>query len=54
MNLGEAVTRMTAGQLMTRVLHTVTPRSSVQEALQLMTGLYWDLGDQAAQLPRRR
>ena len=22
-------------------------------ALQLMTGLYWDLGEQAAQLPRR-
>lgn len=35
--MGEAVTRMTAGQLMTRVLHTVTPRSSVQEALQIMT-----------------
>ncbi|MBX3643587.1 MAG: M20 family metallopeptidase [Rubrivivax sp.] len=25
-----------------------------RQALQLMTGLYWDLGDQAAQLPRRR
>ncbi len=35
--MGEAVMRMTAGQLMTRVLHTVTPRSTVQEALQLMT-----------------
>lgn len=34
---GEAVMRMTAGQLMTRVLHTVTPQSAVQEALQLMT-----------------
>ncbi len=35
--MGEAVMRMTAGQLMTRVLHTVTPQSTVQEALQLMT-----------------
>ena len=35
--MGEAVTRMTAGQLMTRVLHTVTPKSTIQEALQLMT-----------------
>ncbi|MBX9751232.1 MAG: CBS domain-containing protein [Roseococcus sp.] len=35
--MGEAVSRMTAGQLMTRVLHTVTPHSSVQEALQTMT-----------------
>ena len=34
---GEATFRMTAGQLMTRVLHTVTPESSVQEGLQLMT-----------------
>jgi len=34
---GEAVARMTAGQLMTRVLHTVTPHSTIQEALQLMT-----------------
>lgn len=34
---GEAIFRMTAGQLMTRVLHTVTPDSSVQEGLQLMT-----------------
>jgi acetylornithine deacetylase/succinyl-diaminopimelate desuccinylase-like protein len=25
----------------------------VRQALQLMTGLFWDLGDQAAQLPRR-
>jgi len=24
-----------------------------REALQLMTGLFWDLGDQAATLPRR-
>ncbi|MBC7431069.1 MAG: CBS domain-containing protein [Rubritepida sp.] len=31
---GEATFRMTAGQLMTRVLHTVTPDSSVQEGLQ--------------------
>lgn len=35
--VGEAVMRMTAGQLMTRVLHTVTPTSTIQEALQLMT-----------------
>jgi CBS domain-containing protein len=35
--MGEAVTRMTAGQLMTRVLHTVTPKSTIQEALRLMT-----------------
>jgi CBS domain-containing protein len=28
---------MTAGQLMTRVLFTVSPRSTVQDALQLMT-----------------
>ena len=34
---GEAVMHMTAGQLMTRVLHTVTPQGTVQEALQLMT-----------------
>jgi acetylornithine deacetylase/succinyl-diaminopimelate desuccinylase-like protein len=26
----------------------------VREALQMMTGLWWDLGEQAAQLPRRR
>jgi acetylornithine deacetylase/succinyl-diaminopimelate desuccinylase-like protein len=26
----------------------------VRQALQLMTGLFWDLGDQAASLPRRR
>jgi hypothetical protein len=25
----------------------------VREALQLMTGLFWDLGEQAATLPRR-
>jgi len=25
----------------------------VQEALQLMTGLFWDLGEQASRLPRR-
>ena len=36
-SLGESVTRMTAGQLMTRVLFTVSPRSTVQDALQLMT-----------------
>ncbi|WP_245583929.1 CBS domain-containing protein [Rubritepida flocculans] len=35
--MGEAVMRMTAGQLMTRVLFTVTPASLVQDALQLMT-----------------
>lgn len=35
--MGEAVMRMTAGQLMTRVLHTVTPQSNIPEALQLMT-----------------
>ncbi len=34
---GEATFRMSAGQLMTRVLHTVTPESTVQEGLQLMT-----------------
>ncbi len=34
---GEATFRMSAGQLMTRVLHTVSPDSTVQEALQLMT-----------------
>ncbi len=28
---------MTAGQLMTRVLHTVTPRATVSEAMSLMT-----------------
>jgi CBS domain-containing protein len=36
-SMGEAVMRMTAGQLMTRVLFTVTPTSLVQDALQLMT-----------------
>ncbi|WP_207537669.1 CBS domain-containing protein [Sabulicella rubraurantiaca] len=36
-SLGEGVTRMTAGQLMTRVLFTVSPRSTVTDALQLMT-----------------
>ena len=36
-SLGEGVTRMTAGQLMTRVLFTVSPRSKVTDALQLMT-----------------
>jgi CBS domain-containing protein len=35
--LGEATMRMTAGQLMTRVLFTVSPESTVCEALQLMT-----------------
>jgi CBS domain-containing protein len=35
--MGESVMRMTAGQLMTRVLFTVTPASHVQDALQLMT-----------------
>ncbi|WP_424814639.1 CBS domain-containing protein [Roseococcus sp. YIM B11640] len=35
--VGEAVMNMTAGQLMTRVLHTVTPGSTVQEALRRMT-----------------
>ena len=35
--MGEAVMRMTAGQLMTRVLFTVSPASLVQDALQLMT-----------------
>lgn len=35
--LGEAVMRMTAGQLMTRVLFTAGPASTVQDALQLMT-----------------
>jgi len=35
--LGEATLRMTAGQLMTRVLFTVGPDSTVGEALQLMT-----------------
>jgi CBS domain-containing protein len=34
---GEAVTQITAGQLMTRVLHTVTPQSTIQEGLQMMT-----------------
>lgn len=36
-SLGEGVSRMTAGQLMTRVLFTVSPRSKVTDALQLMT-----------------
>jgi CBS domain-containing protein len=35
--MGEPVMQMTAGQLMTRVLHTVTPTSTVQYALQVMT-----------------
>ncbi|HEV7455792.1 MAG TPA: CBS domain-containing protein [Roseococcus sp.] len=35
--LGEAVMRMTAGQLMTRVLFTAGPASTIQDALQLMT-----------------
>lgn len=35
---GEATLRMTAGQLMTRVLYTLTPQSDVQEGLRLMTG----------------
>lgn len=35
--LGEAVMRMTAGLLMTRVLFTAGPASTVQDALQLMT-----------------
>jgi CBS domain-containing protein len=35
--LGESTMRMTAGQLMTRVLFTVSPQSTVCEALQLMT-----------------
>jgi CBS domain-containing protein len=34
---GEAALRMTAGQLMTRVLHTVTPRTHVVQALSMMT-----------------
>ncbi len=34
---GEATLRMTAGQLMTRVLYTLTPQSHVQEGLRLMT-----------------
>ncbi len=34
---GEATFRMSAGQLMTRVLHTMSPDSTVQEGLQLMT-----------------
>lgn len=34
---GEATFRMSAGQLMTRVLHTVTPDSTVQEGLRMMT-----------------
>jgi hypothetical protein len=28
--------------------------SAARQALQLMTGLFWDLGEQAAALPRRR
>lgn len=35
--VGEPVMRMTASQLMTRVLHTVTPSSTVQDALRMMT-----------------
>lgn len=35
--VGDGVMRMTAGQLMTRVLHTVTPGSTVQDALRMMT-----------------
>lgn len=35
--LGESTMRMTAGQLMTRVLFTVSPQSTVCEALQMMT-----------------
>lgn len=35
--LGEGTLRMTAGQLMTRVLFTVSPCSTVAEALQVMT-----------------
>lgn len=34
---GEAMLRMDAARLMTRVLHTVTPRTSVVEALGMMT-----------------
>ncbi len=34
---GEATLRMTAGQLMTRVLYTLTPQNDVQEGLRLMT-----------------
>ncbi len=34
---GEAVLRMTAGQLMTRVLYTLIPASTVHEGLQTMT-----------------
>ncbi|WP_160121807.1 CBS domain-containing protein [Rhodovarius lipocyclicus] len=34
---GEATLRMSAGQLMTRVLHTVTPETTVQDALRVMT-----------------
>jgi CBS domain-containing protein len=34
---GEATLHMTAGQIMTRVLHTVTPRTHVVEALAMMT-----------------
>lgn len=35
--IGEPVMHMTAVQLMTRILHTVTPASTVQEALRMMT-----------------
>jgi len=35
--VGEPVMNMTAAQLMTRILHTVTPASTVQQALQMMT-----------------
>lgn len=34
---GEATIAMTAAQLMTRVLHTATPRTTVAEALGMMT-----------------
>jgi CBS domain-containing protein len=35
--VGEPVMRMTASQLMTRILHTLTPASTVQEGLMMMT-----------------
>lgn len=35
--MGESVMRMTAGQLMTRVLFTASPASTIPDALQLMT-----------------
>jgi len=34
---GARTLEMTAGQLMTRVLHTVTPRTTVAEAMTMMT-----------------